>query len=51
MPASLHLNLRREYFAQIAARTKQIEFRATTPYWRRRLEERVMTIAVPRNKE
>jgi hypothetical protein len=36
----LHLNLHREYFAQIAARTKRIEYREQTPYWKRRLEGR-----------
>ena len=36
----LHLNLHREFFAQIAARTKRIEYRDQTPYWRRRLEGR-----------
>ena len=34
----LHLNRHREFFAQIAARTKRTECRARTPYWRRRLE-------------
>ena len=37
-PAILHLNLHREFFAQIAARTKRIEYRDQTPYWRKRLE-------------
>lgn len=36
----LHLNLHREYFAQIAAGTKRIEYREQTPYWKRRLEGR-----------
>ncbi len=36
----LHLNLHREFFAQIAAGTKRIEYRRRTPYWRRRLESR-----------
>jgi hypothetical protein len=36
----LHLNLHREFFAQIAAGTKRIEYRRRTPYWRRRLEGR-----------
>jgi hypothetical protein len=34
----LPLNLHREYFAQIAAGTKRIEYRAYTTYWHRRLE-------------
>jgi len=36
----LHLNLRREFFAAIAAATKKKEFRRYTPYWRTRLEGR-----------
>jgi hypothetical protein len=36
----LHLNLHRQYFAEIAARTKRIEYRRRTAYWRRRLESR-----------
>jgi len=36
----LHLNLHREFFAQIAAGTKRIEYRDQTPYWRQRLEGR-----------
>ncbi len=40
MKAILHLNLHREFFAAIANRTKRIEYRAQTPYWRRRLEGR-----------
>lgn len=39
-PAILHLNLHREFFAAIAARTKRIEYRGRTPYWRKRLEGR-----------
>ena len=38
--AVLHLNLHREFFAQIAAKTKRIEYRDQTPYWRTRLEGR-----------
>lgn len=38
--AILHLNLHREFFAAIAAKTKRIEYRARTPYWRQRLENR-----------
>ena len=42
MPESeiLHLNLHREFFAAIAAKTKRIEYRARTPYWKQRLENR-----------
>lgn len=36
----LHLNLHREFFAAIAAKTKRIEYRACTPYWKRRLKKR-----------
>jgi hypothetical protein len=39
-PVILHLNLHREWFAQIAAGTKRTEYRDYTPYWRRRLEGR-----------
>jgi len=33
----LHLNLHREYFAEIAAGRKKIERRDRTPYWKSRL--------------
>jgi hypothetical protein len=36
----LHLNLHRQFFAAIAAGNKRIEYRAQTPYWRKRLEGR-----------
>ncbi len=39
-PSTLHLNLHREFFAAIAARTKRIEYRAQTPHWKNRLEGR-----------
>jgi hypothetical protein len=39
-PSVLHLNLHRESFAAIAARTKKTEYRSRTPYWRTRLEGR-----------
>lgn len=39
-PSILHLNLHREFFAAIAAKTKRLEYRACTPYWERRLENR-----------
>jgi hypothetical protein len=40
MPEVLHLNLHREFFAQIAKGTKRTEYRDCTPYWCRRLEGR-----------
>ena len=40
MKSILHLNLHREWFAAIAKRTKRIEYRSQTPYWRTRLEGR-----------
>lgn len=45
----LHLNLHRQFFADIAARTKQIEYRERTPYWRKRLEGRRYDIVQFRN--
>jgi hypothetical protein len=39
-PAILHLNLHRQFFAAIAARTKRIEYRSQTSYWKKRLEDR-----------
>ncbi|MGH7953101.1 MAG: ASCH domain-containing protein [Limisphaerales bacterium] len=36
----LHLNLHREFFLQIAAGTKRVEYRDQKPYWKRRLENR-----------
>lgn len=33
----LHLTLHRQWFDEIAAGTKRIEYRADTPYWRKRL--------------
>ena len=40
MKRILHLNLHREWFAAIAAKTKRIEYRRRTPYWKTRLENR-----------
>ena len=40
MKSILQLNLRREWFAAIADKTKRIEYRRQTSYWRRRLEGR-----------
>jgi ASC-1-like (ASCH) protein len=48
-PVKLHLNLRREYFAEIVAGTKRIEYREQTPYWRRRLEHRQYDVIQFRN--
>ena len=48
-PAILHLNLHREFFAQIADKTKRIEYREHTPYWRSRLENRNYDIIRFRN--
>ncbi len=48
-PTILHLNLHREFFAAIAARTKRIEYRNQTPYWRKRLEGRHYDVILFRN--
>lgn len=48
-PAILHLNLHHEFFAQIAAKTKRIEYRSQTPYWRKRLENRHYDVIQFRN--
>lgn len=48
-PAILHLNLHREFFAQIAAGTKRVEYRSQTPYWRKRLEGRKYDVIQFRN--
>jgi len=45
----LHLNLHREYFAQIAEGTKHMEYRRRTPYWRCRLEGRHYDVIQFRN--
>jgi hypothetical protein len=49
IPTTLHLNLHREYFAQIAAGTKRTEHRSRTHYWRRRLEGRHYDVIQFRN--
>jgi hypothetical protein len=41
--ATLHLNLKAEYFDAIAAGEKREEFRLVTAYWQRRLEGRQFT--------
>ena len=40
MTSVLHLNLRHEYFGEIAAKTKRVEYRDQKPYWKKRLEGR-----------
>jgi hypothetical protein len=45
----LHLNLKREYFAKIAAKTKRTEYRERKPYWTTRLEGREYDVIVFRN--
>lgn len=47
--ATLHLNLHREFFAQIAVGEKRTEYRNRTPYWRRRLEGRQYDLIQFRN--
>ncbi len=49
MTRTLHLNLRREFFATIAAKQKRIEYRAQTPYWKKRLEGRQYDLIQFRN--
>lgn len=49
MPEVLHLNLHREFFAAIAIKTKHIEYRKQSPYWRKRLEGRKYDVIVFRN--
>jgi len=48
-PSILHLNLHRQFFADIAAKKKRIEYRERTPYWRKRLEGRHYDIIQFRN--
>ena len=49
MKSTLHLNLRRKYFAEIAAGTKRIDYRERKPYWRKRLEGRKYDVIKFRN--
>ena len=49
MGAILHLNLHRQYFAAIVAKTKRIEYRSHTPYWKTRLENRKYDVIQFRN--
>jgi hypothetical protein len=45
----LHLNLHREFFAQVAAGTKRIDYRSRTTCWRRRLDGRHSDVIQFRN--
>ena len=45
----LHLTLRREPFAAIAAKRKRVEYREQKPYWRKRLEGRDYDVIKFRN--
>jgi hypothetical protein len=45
----LHLTLRREPFAAIAAKRKHVEYRDQKPYWRKRLEGRNYDVIKFRN--
>ena len=49
MTAILHLNLHCQYFAAIVAKTKHIEYRRRTPYWKTRLENRKYDVIQFRN--
>ena len=49
MTSILHLNLRREYFAKIASKTKRVETREQKPYWKKRLEGRHYDVIKFRN--
>jgi ASC-1-like (ASCH) protein len=49
MQSVLHLNLRRKYFADIAAGTKRIEYRDRKSYWKKRLEGRQYDVIKFRN--
>ena len=49
MKSILHLNLHREFFAAITNKTKRVEYRRRTPYWKRRLEGRHYDIIQFRN--
>ncbi len=45
----LHLNLHSEFFGDIAAKRKKIEYRGQTAYWKRRLEDRKYDVIQFRN--
>ena len=46
---TLHLNLLRKYFDQIAEGNKTIEYRDKTDYWKRRLENKEYDVIKFRN--
>jgi hypothetical protein len=48
-PVILHLNLHREWFAAIASKTKRIEYRRRTPFWKTRLENQKYDVIQFRN--
>ena len=35
---TLTINIKRRYFAAIVAKSKKIEYRKTSPFWKRRIE-------------
>ena len=45
----LHLNLHRKWFGAIVAKTKRMEYRDRTPYWKTRLENRKYDVIQFRN--
>jgi hypothetical protein len=49
MTKILHLTLKREFFAAIAAKKKPFEYREQKPYWRKRLEGRKYDVIKFRN--
>ena len=49
MNKTLHLNLFRKYFDQIAEGNKTIEYRDKTEYWKKRLENREYDVIKFRN--
>jgi len=49
MVSVLHLNLHRQYFAEIVLKTKRTEYRRRTPYWKTRLENRKYDVIQFRN--
>jgi hypothetical protein len=49
MKSILHLNLHGKFFSEIAAKTKRIEYRAQSPYWKKRLEDRHYDVIQFRN--
>jgi ASC-1-like (ASCH) protein len=49
MKSILHLTLKREFFAEIVAGTKRIEYRERKKYWKTRLEGRRYDVIQFRN--